>query len=511
MPVEVYQVSGPMIAASLKNRRDELAHYSDVYYAFLAKEVDVPGSAKHEVFEVTHADKNVTVKIYKKNKNGAIAGVPLFSRVFSENETHEVRLYGLEGADSFIVNGQQSSSIKIRLIGSKDSNAYVVNRSVGKRTIIYDDKNAQTSSAQNARKHLSNNKNIFRFDYDSFKYNKSGFRPLLWYTNFDRIYVGVKYKTETQKWRRSPYGAKHEIKLKYSLMQNAVSSSYEGTFPKKISNWDLNLFADFDQVRWRNFYGLGNTNLINDDRNFNRVRSRELLFKPGVSRNLDHHSTVFLNGQFQSYDVLNDTDRVIAKIPTLNTGDVYKAKQFAGAELGYVYQNVDTKVYATKGIAFFAIADGLQNLNTTANQVFHYKGRLEMFQPITKKFGLRLSASAATLTGQPEFYQYNSLGGTNSMRGFQRDRFYGNTAVASQNEIRFLPDVRTRLFNGKLGIFGFYDVGRVWLDDEKSNDWHSGYGGGIVLIPFNKIAFSASYGVSKDDNNLHFDIVKPLF
>jgi hypothetical protein len=37
------------------------------------------------------------------------------------------------------------------------------------------------------------------------------------------------------------------------------------------------------------------------------------------------------------------------------------------------------------------------------------------------------------------------------------------------------------------------------MPDENSDDWHVGYGGGVWFLPFNKMAFTATYGVSKED------------
>ena len=36
----------------------------------------------------------------------------------------------------------------------------------------------------------------------------------------------------------------------------------------------------------------------------------------------------------------------------------------------------------------------------------------------------------------------------------------------------------------KVGLTGFYDIGRVWLEGENSTTWHRGYGGGLWLAPF---------------------------
>lgn len=512
IPPEVYPISGPSITASLKNRRNLLVHYAEKYYRFLAGQTEVTGSEKNELFEVELSDTGVVLAIFKTGKDGTVKDSAFFSRVFRQNETSEIRLYGIDGNDRFVVKGEQSPNIKVKLIGSKSNNDYQVDKEVSRSVYIYDDKQAATANAKGARLRLSDDSSTTAYQYDYFRYNKAGFRPVLFYSNFDRFYAGLSYNITRHKWRSEPFAAKHHIGVKYSFGQKAMSSDYFSIFPNTFGRWDLNLLADFDLVRWRNFYGLGNENTISTNRDFNRVRSKEFMGKAGVSRSWDKkRSRFYVNAMFQHYDVIKDTGRIVAKIPGLQSEQLYNAKQFAGAEMGYVFMGVNNTVLATKGLAFFAGVDGLQNLEESSRQLMRYQARVEWFRPVGPAFGLRISGAAATLSGNPEFYQYNSIGGTNSMRGFQRDRFYGNTTFASQNEVRYLRNVRTRIFNGKAGVFGFYDLGRVWLNGQKNNQWHSGYGAGVIIVPFNKIAFSASYGKSKDDSNFHFDIIRTLF
>ena len=89
------------------------------------------------------------------------------------------------------------------------------------------------------------------------------------------------------------------------------------------------------------------------------------------------------------------------------------------------------------------------------------------------------------------------------MRGFHRQRFSGNTAFYDDNELRWLPDVRLHIFNGKLGLLAFLDNGRVWSVGEVSNKWHVGYGGGVLIAPFEKLSVAVYYGISDDDKLLH--------
>ena len=57
-----------------------------------------------------------------------------------------------------------------------------------------------------------------------------------------------------------------------------------------------------------------------------------------------------------------------------------------------------------------------------------------------------------------------------------------------------------------MGIVAFADNGRVWNDGESSNKLHWGYGGGVMIVPFNKIAITAYYGKGEDLSKFHFRV-----
>src|SRR5690606_14824660 len=96
-----------------------------------------------------------------------------------------------------------------------------------------------------------------------------------------------------------------------------------------------------------------------------------------------------------------------------------------------------------------------------------------------------------------------------NLRGFNRERFYGRQMAYVQNEIRYIKNVHSYYYNGKLGVFMLYDLGRVWIPHQNSNRWHSGYGLGVIVSPFNQISFEVAAARSADYNfNLHVNVVK---
>ena len=78
------------------------------------------------------------------------------------------------------------------------------------------------------------------------------------------------------------------------------------------------------------------------------------------------------------------------------------------------------------------------------------------------------------------FFEAATLGGRESVRGLRRQRYAGDAAIWGNAELRL------RLTNGqvvpaRIGILGLADAGRVFVQGQPSDRWHTAFGGGIWL------------------------------
>jgi outer membrane translocation and assembly module TamA len=76
----------------------------------------------------------------------------------------------------------------------------------------------------------------------------------------------------------------------------------------------------------------------------------------------------------------------------------------------------------------------------------------------------------------------------------------------NQNELQWNFNVKTYLFNGKMGLVALFDNGRVWNPGEISDQWHTAIGGGLMIAPFNMISVTGTYAVSKEDQRFSLRI-----
>jgi hemolysin activation/secretion protein len=105
--------------------------------------------------------------------------------------------------------------------------------------------------------------------------------------------------------------------------------------------------------------------------------------------------------------------------------------------------------------------------------------------------------------GKFEFPQAMYLGGTDNLRGYRKQRFAGRSILYNNAELRIsIANFNTYLFGGVFGVQIFNDVGRVFLDGEKSGKWHDGYGAGIWIAPIKRFVVTASLAHSEEEKAL---------
>lgn len=505
LPPEAFKISGKTIIANLKSRRNHLLEYATTYYLFLAKDVEILGSSGSDYFDVNRFNNNETlVNIYNIDKKGNKVDTPYYSRTFFKSETKEIRLFGLDGHDVYTTEGKVNSGIKIKIIGGYDKDSITANSKVGggTKTFVYDGPDDYIASSGRLKKHLSEDSAIHRYEYRGFIYDKRGIKPSLFYSDEDRIYVGLGYGWVHHAWRKLPYVFKQDIGVHYSISQHALSYAYTGIFPHAVGKLDLSVLANYDAIRWLNFYGLGNESILTThNKDYNRMRSKGVNFNVGLSRKTKN-SYFDIHGFYQTFQIVTDDDRYTAKVISLYDSTVFNQKNFAGVAGSYSFSKLNDPIVPTAGIRISGNVSFTQNVNETDKSFWKYGGNMQLYVPLFYKFSLAISGGVSSVSGKPEFYQYPSIGGGQDLRGFQRQRFYGKTSFYNSNELRFISNVRSYLFNGKAGLLVFVDDGRVWMPQEKSNTLHTGYGGGIVLAPFNMVFVDVTYGFSNEDRLL---------
>lgn len=512
-PSELLKYSNNKIIQKLKDRRKYFPDEMEVYYKFISKIVNITGSNKNELFDITrNEDGTVLVKVFKINKEGE-QSEKMYERKFDPAVTKELRLYGLDGNDKFVFKGT-GNKIKVRVIGGAGEDTFESNASApAAKTLVYDlnTENNQFTGNDNLRKKLSDDPAVNSYQRLYYKYNLR--IPFLSasYNVDDGIYLGASMRFINQGFRKTPFKTQHAISISHSLSTNAYNIKYYGDFISVFGKTDLLIRSELKAPNnVTNFFGYGNASVYNKQQP-EKIKYYRARFTVGdiallLRKNMGKTLSVNLGPAFQFYsiDLDNNFNRFITKtnLNGLDSSTLYKNKTWLGGQLGLNIDNRNNKILPTRGVnwqtslkAYKGLKDGTAKDYTQLNSDF----AIYISFPGNTNFVIAERFGAGINFGNYEFFQAQYLSGTENLRGYRKYRFAGTSMLYNNLELRIkLADFRTYLFPGSIGLLGFFDTGKVWVKNDPSSMWHKGFGGGLWLAPMKKIVISASYAGSNE-------------
>ena len=295
----------------------------------------------------------------------------------------------------------------------------------------------------------------------------------------------------------------------FSLATKAFNINYEGTYTDVISKWDLDLLANIQApFSVDNFFGLGNESSYdfeNKSINYYRVRFENNLFRAALSHPFGSFGKFSFGAQHQGFEVENRTGRFLDQSDAggLNTEDLFQNRRFyTGLYTALQIDSRDNPLLTTRGVFWnneFVSAKGLNDLSSDLNK---FSSELSLYYSFKYPNVVTLASRTGMVHnfGDFEFYNANKLGGISNLRGFRRTRFYGQTSFYQNFDLRIkLFSFKSYLLPGNMGIVGFYDLGRVWVDGEQSDKWHKGTGGGIWISPLGKAVLSFNLAFTEEE------------
>ena len=101
--------------------------------------------------------------------------------------------------------------------------------------------------------------------------------------------------------------------------------------------------------------------------------------------------------------------------------------------------------------------------------------------------------------GKTSYYQSLFLGGEDNLVGYRQNRFAGQHMMYNNLEARIkLSDFFPYITPGQVGFTASWNVGRVWVKSETSNEWHHSFGGGMYFAPSDMSLLQLKGGYSKE-------------
>ena len=486
-PEEVQDQSVLEIKKLIKARRKNLKDISNRYYELISKYAVITGTNKDDYISVNSLE-NGHVEVSVLRKKDDTVKDQFHHKIYDPKVTKEIWVYGLDDDDTFVVSGK-SKRIKIRLIGGQNNDDYTVEN--GKNIVIYDYKSKKnnTIKAQSAKIKLTDDYDTQVYNYKKFKSNTNQILPVIGANPDDGLKLGISDTYTTYGFERNPFTSQHQFKGAYYFATSGYELFYSGEFAHVVGHLNLKVQADFQSPNYTlNFFGYGNeTSNLDDDLgiDYNRVKVRSFGVAPSLVWNSLRGSTVDFGIHYKTTEVHDSSNRFVDDDGTTLPHYIFDEVQFAGIHTGYHFSNYDNQAYPTLGLKFDLEIGYSQNLDISGRDYGFVIPKLSIAHKLDHSGRLVLATtlkSQLNIGNDYEFYQAASVGGDDGLRGFRNQRFTGKRSFYQNSDLRYsLTNLKTPILPIKIGMYGSFDYGRVWLSKEESNSWHNSYGGGIFV------------------------------
>ncbi|MDT0644257.1 metallophosphoesterase [Zunongwangia sp. F363] len=487
LPPETQGEATEDLIEKVKGRRDNIVDIAERYYEQFAKLAIVTGTDKDDFVDVTRMPEGKTRVTIFRNKDGERADI-LSDKIYDKKETKDIWIYALDDDDEITVEGDGDNYIYVRIIGGQNNDIYTICNK--EKLKIYDHKSKPNTIKEgaNAKFRFTDKYDINTYDKNKKNYKSASIIPAFGYNPDQGFKIGMETVYSVYGFKRNPFTSRHTLGGGIYFATGGFDLNYQGEFANIIGNYNLQVGAHFTSPNYStNFFGFGNeTTNYEDSRgmDYNRVRISRIGADFGFVNSTPFGSYFAWMANFEAVKVDATPERFVTENYP-EDANFFDWNYFGGLDATYKYESYDNRLNPTRGMRFVLNLGGKMNTAQTDKHFGYFKPYLGFYNALTRnrKVVLKTHVQAHMNIGDDyEFYQAAQLGGDSGLRGYRQERFTGKTAFATGGDLRYSFDqFKTGFLPFQIGIFGGYDLGRVWNDFEDSSRWHDSYGGGLWI------------------------------
>jgi hypothetical protein len=524
LPAEMYKTAGEELTATLKARRDGLKEASETFFHNTLSYVDIRGSNKDEYAEVIrNSDGSVKVMLFNKDKiTNAKKGKPFFDHTYYKEYTKEIRLMLYDGDDKAVVSGNTEKSIPVYISGDKGKDELIDSSEVktflpfinpfsvytqffdeGKKTTFV--KGTNTSIRH---KELPEPKDEFE------KYEPQlrtwghdwKFAPWLGANPDDGLFIGGGPVLYELGFMTKPYVYRMELVAGAATFPWKFRLRYKGEFYSIFDNNKITLEVKSSGLEVINFFGLGNsTTRYSDleDRDYYKAKQQQFIFNPEIEFAFDSTAAIYAGYRLLFADTDLEDRTMISDLRPYGSRNMI----LHSFTIRFEYDTRDNEIIPLSGLLLNAAGTFYPSHKKDMSSFFKLKGSISGFMPLFSLpySSLALRVSGEKIWGKFPFFESAFLGGLESLRGFERNRFAGDASVSSNAEVRlFITDFKL-IVPVYFGITGFADAGRVFVKNlSETKKIHKSFGGGVWFSFITPDILVSTYAAVSDDDEGYY-------
>lgn len=522
---------GDDLLGSLRARRDSLVVEAEKFYEFLSSEVNLYGTNEPDRIVVDRsADGSIEVTIgptlgEEECDPDFEALDPMLKRKFVPGETKDLRLYTGAGDDRVVVRGSPSKAVKLHVLGGAD------------RNLLCSDTNGESFSFDLTTAHqpgrgIKVDRGLWiapgeplekngvpeygqqgpaltaRRDWGHTSYGE----PWLGYGDDIGLFIGYGRIFERFSFRKRPYSAQHRLRGGFSFGRSRPRFDYRGFFRPENRRRFWKVRAEASGFDILNFYGFGNETEAEVDDDFYSVYNGRLWAEASLILPAGSGSRVSIGPvvRFTTTDTARST--LISVDQPYGVGDIGQAGIRGRFQFNSRSEPDEKDLKFTDDIFRWGPSTVGSGILLDFNGHYYPEiGDLDSYYALLKasltgdfKLSQKGTFLGFRIGGQRNWgdfpYFDAAFIGSEKVRGLSAHRFAGDASVYGDLAVRQRIARLQVLIPGYLGIALQVDTGRVYLEGEDSDRWHSSLGSGLWWSPWNEETRFEIYAARSEEN-----------
>lgn len=480
LPREVGAVDGETLITTLKSRRTGLPSAWAEFYATISREVDLRATDTDETVTVDRSESGtVTVAIAAEDDE------PYLKRRFVAGETEEVRIHLRDGDDKTVVTGDADPGILVRVVGGPGDDGYFF-EGASDDIELYDHEGDDRVIGPKAP-------SIDARPFDEWEWSpEDRDEPLTWgrrtiptfWSGYDAdlgLFLGAGARLERYGFRAVPFASALELRAGLAPAVGRGRVELDGRWNRSNSPLFSTFQARLSGTDVLHYYGLGNATAPGDPSS-HRVDVSRASVTAGLGVTPAPWFELRGRIEVERTRTRHDPDRFLSTLGPLYGNGAFSALG-VGASLAFDPLAGNERTGSRFRLSLDGVVHpGVLDVEEPYGRIGGSVSALLASSP-RPAVSLALRAGAQQVLGPFPWHDAAFLGGSGTIRGLSEQRLAGDAAVHAGAELRLRVLRATLLIPADVGVFGFTDSGRVFVDGASPGGWHTGVGGGLYLRP----------------------------
>ncbi len=328
-------------------------------------------------------------------------------------------------------------------------------------------------------------------------------------------FIGAGFNTKTYGFRKVPFSTSQTLRAGFATLPRSFRMDYMGEFCLQNSQNLIRLRALASGIEVLRFFGFGNETANEKSSEYYRVRQEQYILNSSFTMPLSQTLSLSAGPTFKYTRTKQDEDRIIAALAPYGANNFGQIGFWARFNLETNKEGNPNKNeihFNLEGKYFPALLDVESSFGTIYGDISANFTAFSM--NLRPTLALRLGGKQ--VFGKYPFHEAAFIGGGGlsgsdaTVRGFRTQRFAGDRSLYGNVELRLRLSEIYLFVPGEIGIFGLSDIGRVYLEGETSDTWHTAIGGGL-WFSFLERTYTFTAALASSEEKLSFYIRAGFF